>query len=57
LLADGEELDGESLLTPPGTYAELREFELVGEEFRSRVRATELIEKTFRFDLFHVSPS
>lgn len=57
LLADGEELDGESLLTPPGTYAELREFDLVGEEFRSRVRATDLIEKTARFELFHVSPS
>jgi hypothetical protein len=57
LLADGEELSGESLLTPSSTYAELREFELVGEGFRSRVRATDLIEKTARFDLFHVSPS
>jgi hypothetical protein len=57
LLADGEELAGESLLTPAGTYAQLREFDLQGEEFRSRVRATDLIEKTARFELFHVSPS
>ena len=57
LLVDGEELDGESLLTPVNTYAELREFELQGEEYRSRMRATDLIEKTARFELFHVSAS
>jgi hypothetical protein len=57
LLADGDDLEGESLLMPVGSYAELREFELQGEEFRSRMRATDLIEKTARFELFHVSPS
>jgi hypothetical protein len=57
LLADGEELDGEALLTPTNTYVDLREFELRGEDFRSRVRASALIEKTARFELFHVSPS
>jgi hypothetical protein len=57
LLAGGEELDGESLLTPANTYVELREFDLRGEAFRSRVRAAALIEKTARFELFHVSPS
>jgi hypothetical protein len=57
LLADGEELEGESLLTPANTHVELREFDLRGEDFRTRVRAAALIEKTARFELFHVSPS
>jgi hypothetical protein len=57
LLAEGEELDGESLLTPANTYVELREFELRGAQYRSRVRAAALIERTARFELFHVSAS
>jgi hypothetical protein len=56
LLADGREaMAGESLLAPLNTYAELREFELQGEDGLMRVRAAGLIEKTGRFELFHVS--
>ena len=48
---------GEALITPPNTYADLREFELQGEGLVSRVRAAGLIEKTARFELFRVLPS
>jgi hypothetical protein len=54
LVAQGEDNADESLLTPPSTYAELAEFELRGEGFRSRVRAGRLLEKNSRFDLFEV---
>ncbi len=58
LLVNGEEaLTPESLLTPPSTYAEMREYDLRGEDLVSRVRSAGLIEKTSRFELFHVSPS
>jgi hypothetical protein len=58
LLANGEDApSAESLLTPAGTYAEAREYELRGEDVVSRVSAAGLIEKTSRFELFHVSPS
>jgi hypothetical protein len=58
LLANAEDaLTSESLLTPPGTYAETREYDLRGDELVSRVRSAGLIEKTSRFELFHVSPS
>jgi hypothetical protein len=58
LLANAEDaLTAESLLTLPGTYAEAREYELRGEDLESRVSAASLIEKTSRFELFHVSPS
>jgi hypothetical protein len=58
LLVDEEdETGGELLLTPPNTYADLREFQLKSEDMLSRVRAAGLIEKTARFELFHVSPS
>jgi hypothetical protein len=58
LLANGEDaLTSESLLTPPSTYAEMREYNLQGNDLVSRVRSAGLIEKTSRFELFHVSPS
>jgi cyclic-di-GMP-binding protein len=57
LLTDADEADGELLVTPPNTYSDLREFELKGDDMLSRVRAGALIEKTARFELFHVSPS
>ena len=58
LLAESDESHaGESLLTPPNTYSDLREFELNGEGLVSRVRAAGLIEKTARFELFRVSPA
>src|SRR5689334_10076278 len=47
----------DSLLTPPNTYSDLREFELDHEGKVTVVRAASLIEKTGRFELFHVSPS
>jgi hypothetical protein len=47
----------DSLLTPPNTFSELREFEVDEDGAVSCVRATNLIEKTGRFELFHVSPS
>ncbi len=48
---------GAQLLTPTGTHSDLREFELEQHGRVSRVRAMELIERTQRFDLFHVAPS
>ena len=47
----------DSLLTMPATYSDLREFEIEDGGNVSRVRATSLIEKTGRFELFHVAPS
>jgi hypothetical protein len=49
--------DPDSLLTPPNTYSDLREFELDHEGKVTTVRAATLIEKTGRFELFHVSES
>ena len=49
--------EADSLLTPPNTFSDLREFELDHEGAVSCVRATSLIEKTGRFELFHVSLS
>jgi hypothetical protein len=55
LVAEGEDNAEESLLAPPGTYAELADFELRGEGFVSRVRAARLVERNSRFDLFRVA--
>ncbi|HUP29170.1 MAG TPA: hypothetical protein VM122_03280 [Usitatibacter sp.] len=58
LLTDPEDPSaGETLLTPINTFSDLREFELEEEGKVSCVRAHHLIEKTGRFELFHVSPS
>jgi hypothetical protein len=58
LLADDEEFEGaDTLLTGPTTYTDLREFEIDDHGFVSRVRATALIERTGRFDLFHIAES
>ncbi len=57
-LAFGEQsAEADSLLTPPNTFSDLREFELDHDGTVSCVRATSLIEKTGRFELFHVSLS
>ena len=56
LASDASE-EPDALLTAPNTYSDLREFELSDEGEVARVRATSLIEKTGRFELFHVSPS
>ena len=45
------------VLAPPSTFSDLREYELEDNGLVSRVRATSLIEKTGRFELFHVAPS
>ena len=47
----------DSLLTPPNTYSDLREFELDHHGSVTVVRAANLIEKTGRFELFHVAAS
>ena len=58
VLAFGDEAtEPDSLLTPPNTFSDLREFEVDREGAVSRVRAGSLIEKTGRFELFHFSES
>jgi hypothetical protein len=58
LLAEGDDFEGaDTLLTGPSTYSDLREFEIEDEGFVSRVRATSLIERTGRFELFHIAES
>ena len=57
LLAYAESGEVDSLLTLPNMFADLREFEVNAEGMVSVMRATSLIEKTIRFELFHVSPS
>jgi hypothetical protein len=56
LVSDGEGESGELLLAPPGTFSDTAEYEIRGEDFRSRVRAAKLIEGNLRFELFRVSP-
>jgi hypothetical protein len=58
LLADDENFSAaDTVLAPPATYSELREYELEDNGEVSLVRAGSLIEKTGRFELFHVTPS
>jgi cyclic-di-GMP-binding protein len=58
LLAVGDDAtEADSLLTPPNTFSDLREFEVDRAGTVSRVRAAGLIEKTGRFELFHFSPT
>jgi hypothetical protein len=58
LLSESGEFESpDTLLTGPATYSDLREFEIDDEGFISRVRATSLIERTGRFDLFHIAES
>ena len=57
LLLAEDNNSADTLLTPPSTYSDLREFEIEEEGNVSCVRATSLIEKTGRFELFHISPS
>jgi cyclic-di-GMP-binding protein len=54
MLAEGE---SEALLTYPDTFSDLREFELNDGQERSFIRATGLIEKTSRFEIFQFNPS
>ena len=57
LASDPGSNEPDALITPPNTYSDLREFELNDDGQSARVRATSLIEKTGRFEFFHVSPS
>ena len=47
----------QAVLTLPNTFEDLREFELNAQGDVAIVRATGLIEKTARYELFHVRPS
>ena len=53
----GDPASTDMLLTPPNTFADLREYELEEQGIVLTVRARGLIEKTARFELFHVTPS
>ena len=57
LMFEGGEGEEAALLTPPNLFEELRTFSLDDEGDRCEVRASGLIEKTPRFDLFHVCVS
>ena len=47
----------DTVLTLPDIFSDLREFELNDHDEISHVRATTLIERTSRFDLFQFQPS
>ena len=51
------ESESDTLLTAAETFADLREFELNANEDLLHVRATTLIERTSRFDMFQFQPS
>jgi hypothetical protein len=53
LMTDDEGAD--SLLTPPSLFGDLRIYEVIADGETSTVRATGLIEKGVRFDVFYVS--
>jgi len=57
VLKSSKPSDTQALLTLPNTFEDLREFEINAQGHVSCVRATGLIEKTARYDLFHVRPS
>ncbi|HEX4782487.1 MAG TPA: hypothetical protein VH301_17140 [Usitatibacter sp.] len=54
LMSEGD--GSEALLTPPSLFAELRVYEIEAGGETTTVRATGLIEKSARFDVFYVSP-
>ena len=56
LLGDGSQAQ-DALLTPINTHSELREYELTEEGEVTCVRASGMIEKTGRFELFQVKPT
>ncbi len=52
-----EDDGSQALLTPPSLFAELRVYEIEAGGETTTVRATGLIEKSARFDVFYVSPA
>lgn len=57
VLRSNKPSETQAVLTLPNTFEDLREFELNAQGEVAVVRATGLIEKTARFELFHVRPS
>jgi len=57
LILDEAGETGAALLTSPNTFSDLREFEVQDEGAVSCVRATSLVERTGRFELFEFTPS
>jgi len=57
LVADEDSPGQEILAAAPSTYSELREFDLSGDNYAVRMRASGLIELTGRFDLFRLDAS
>jgi cyclic-di-GMP-binding protein len=57
LLLGDEGDDADTVLASANTFSDLREFHVADRGAVTLVRARDLIEKTARFDLFHVSPS
>jgi hypothetical protein len=57
MIAFGDSGEVDSILTQPGMFSDLREIELNDAGKMSVVRATSLIEKTARFELFHYAGS
>ncbi len=58
LLSEDEGFEhADTLLTSASTFSDLREFEVEDDGFVSRVRATSLIERTGRFEIFHFAES
>lgn len=57
LLSLVPEAESDTLLTIPETFADLREFELKGKGDVHTVRATTLMERTSRFDMFQYQES
>lgn len=57
MLAYGDSGELDAILSQPGLYAELREIEVNDDGEMSVVRATSLLEKTARFELFHFARS
>jgi hypothetical protein len=57
LAASHPEVPADTVLTAPDTFADLREFILTDHGELSNVRATTLVERTSRFDLFQFVPS
>jgi hypothetical protein len=54
LMFAGGENEPAALLTSPSVYEDLRMYSVADDGGRSEVRAAQLIEKTLRFELFHV---
>ena len=57
LIALSQEGESDTLLSAPDTFSDLREFELNWQGELTHVRATQLVERTTRFDMFQFQAS